>query len=93
MKTYGPKNKQEWRTKMDPKVKDVTLLLLYLTGWEEDSRKEVGATVLRSWKGHVFELLDELEDENLIRQFPKSLILTKEGKLKAEGLKRKYLGS
>ena len=67
---------------MDPRVKEVTLLLIYLTSWEEDSRKEVGATVDRAWKGYQFELLDELEDDNLIRQFPKSVTLTKEGKLK-----------
>lgn len=76
---------------MDPKVKELHLLLIYLTGWEEDSRKDVGGKVLRAWKGYLFEILDELEDENLIRQFTQSLILTKEGKLKAEGLKRKYL--
>ena len=77
---------------MDPGVKDVTLLLIYLTSWEEDSRKKLGAKVSRSWKGYNFEIIDELDEENLIRQFPKSLILTKEGRLKAEGLKRKYLG-
>jgi hypothetical protein len=92
MRTYGPPNKQEWRKKMDPKVKEVTLLLIYLTSWPEDSRKELGKKVLRAWKGYEFELLDEMEDDNLIRQFPKSLTLTAEGKLKAEGLKRKYLG-
>ena len=78
---------------MDPRVKEVTLLLIYLTSWKEDSRKKVGATVDRAWKGYDFELLDELEEDDLIKQFPKSLILTKEGKLKAESLKRKYLSS
>jgi hypothetical protein len=93
MRTYGPPNKRERRKKMDPKVKDITLLLIYLTSWPEDSKKELGKKVLRAWKGYEFELLDELEDANLIRQFSKSLILTAEGKLKAEGLKKQYLGS
>jgi hypothetical protein len=78
---------------MDPKVKEIHLLLIYMTCWEEDSRKQVGGKVLRAWKGYQFKVLDELEEENLIRQLPKSVILTKEGRLKAEGLKRKYLRS
>ena len=78
---------------MDPRVKELTLLLIYLTSWEEDSRKKLSAKVARSWKGYNFDIINELDEENLIRQFPKSLILTKEGRLKGESLKRKYLGS
>ena len=63
---------------MDSKVKDLNLLLLYLTGWEEESRKEPGEKVLRSWKGYLFEILNELERENMILQYnnTKSVILT-----------------
>ncbi len=78
---------------MKDKVKDLSLLLISLTGWEEDSRKEPGEKIIRSWKGYSFEILNELEDENLILQFgnAKSLILTKEGKEKALQLKQNYL--
>jgi len=76
---------------MDTRVKDLNLLLIYLTGWEEDSTRQPGKKVFRAWKGYLFDILNELERENLIRQFPKSLILTEEGKKKAEGLKQKFL--
>ena len=76
---------------MEQKVKDLNLLLLYLTGWEEDSQREPGEKIFRSWKGYLFETLNELEEENLIRQFrnAKSVLLTKEGIEKAEELKEK----
>jgi len=76
---------------MDTRVKDLNLLLIYLSGWEEDSTRKPGSKIFRAWKGYLFDILNELERENLIRQFTKSLILTDEGKSKAEGLKQKFL--
>jgi hypothetical protein len=78
---------------MDAKVKDLNLLLLYLTGWEEDSRNNPGEKVFRAWKGYLFEILNELEQDKLVRQFnnAKSLILTDAGKQAAEKLKKQYL--
>ena len=66
---------------MDEKLKALSLLLLFLTGWEEDSRKNPGEKIFRSWKGYLFEILNELEDEDLIIQFrnTKSVILTEDG--------------
>jgi hypothetical protein len=78
---------------MDSKVKDLNLLLLYLTSWQEASRKEPGEMLYRSWKGYLFEVLNELESENMIVQYNnshKSVYLTKEGVAKAEKLKEKY---
>ena len=80
--------------KMEQTVKDLNLLLMYLTGWEEDSQREPGEKIIQAWKGYLFETLNELEDESLIRQFrnAKSILLTKEGLERATELKEKYLG-
>lgn len=78
---------------MDEKIKELNLLLLYLAGWEEDSTKEPGKKVYRSWKGFLFEVLNELQDDEMIYQFKngKSVILLDDGIKKAEKLKEKYL--
>jgi hypothetical protein len=69
------------------------LLLIYLTGWEEEKRNSPGEKVFRAWKGYRFEVLTEIQNQRLIYQIPggKSLILTNEGRQKAEELRRKYL--
>ena len=74
-------------------VKELTLVLISLTGWEEEKRDAPGKKVFRAWKGYRFEHLAELQEQRLIRQVPggKSLILLDEGKKKAELLKEKYL--
>lgn len=77
-------SKNKWQ------VKELHLLMIYLTGWDEESRKEPEGIVFRSWRGYSFEILNELERENLIRQYSNSVILTKEGKAKALGLSKKY---
>lgn len=78
---------------MDEKIKELNLLLLYLAGWEEDSTKEPGKKVYRSWKGYLFEVLNELQDDEMIYQFKngKSVIILDDGIKKAEKLKEKYL--
>ncbi len=78
---------------MNDRIKELNLLLLYLAGWEEDSTKEPGKKVYRSWKGYLFEVLNELQDDEMIYQFKngKSVILLDEGIKKAEKLKEKYL--
>lgn len=50
---------------MDEKIKDLTLLLLYLTSWKEH---EFPFELRRSWKGYPFEVLNELTDQDLIRE-------------------------
>lgn len=76
---------------MHPKSKDITLLLIYLTGWEEESGKEPGGKFVRTWRGYDFEILNQLERERLILQYANSVVLTPEGKAKARGLKYKYI--
>lgn len=78
---------------MDEKIKELNLLLLYLSGWEEDSRKNPGEKIFRAWNGFLFEVLNKLEEEDYIRQFrnAKSVILTPQGISKAEELKKEYL--
>jgi hypothetical protein len=46
-------------------VKDLSLVLLYLTSWEEEPIP--GApTIRRAWKNLRFEVLDALADEGLL---------------------------
>ena len=84
-------NGRKRRKKMDTRLKDLNLLLIYLSGWDEDSTRVPGKKVFRAWKGYLFDILNELERDNLIRQFRKSLILTDEGLKKARGLKEKFM--
>ena len=75
---------------MDEIIKELTLLLIYLTSWQED----VGFTkVQRSWKGYPFEVLDELNEEGYISgsKHAKSVYLTEEGLSKAKDLMEKYI--
>jgi len=76
---------------MDETIKELTLLLIYLTSWKED----VGLIkVQRSWKGYPFESLDELNEEGYINgnKHAKSVYLTEEGLGKAKELMKKYIG-
>ena len=69
-------------------VKELTLMLLYLTSWTEKDLREVQ----RSWKGYDFDILNELADEGLISDSKrsKSVYLFEDGILKANTLLKKY---
>jgi len=71
-------------------IKELTLLLIYLTSWQED----VGfKKVQRSWKGYPFEVLDELNEGYIDgNKHAKSVYLTEEGLDKAKELMEKYIG-
>ncbi|GAI91723.1 unnamed protein product [marine sediment metagenome] len=76
---------------MEKTIKKLTLLLIYLTSWQED----VGLTkVQKSWKGYPFEVLDELNEEGYIdgSKHTKSVYLTEEGLSKVKELIKKYIG-
>lgn len=77
---------------MDEKIKELTLLLLYLTSWEE---KGLFGDMRRSWKGYPFDALNELTDEDFIRGSikSKSVYLTEAGMKESEELMKKYLGN
>jgi predicted transcriptional regulator len=78
---------------MEEKIKDLNMLLMFLTGWEEDSRKNPGEKIFWTWKGYSFKIMNQLADEKMIIQFKdkKLVILTELGKQLAEKLKTKYL--
>ncbi len=79
-------------TQVDEKLRDLSLLLLYLSGWEEDSRKTPGEKIFRSWKGYKFEVLNDLEKDHCIVQYgtAKSVTLTPDGRKRAERIQQKY---
>jgi len=76
---------------MDETIKELTLLLIYLTSWEEDAGL---IKVQRSWKGYPFDALDKLNEEGYIdgNKRVKSVYLTDEGLGKAKVLMKKYIG-
>lgn len=69
-------------------VEELTLLLAYLTSWEEDSAPE---SVRRVWKGYDFDVLRSLERSGYINggRKAKSLVLTPEGVARTEALRRR----
>lgn len=75
---------------MDETIKELTLLLIYLTSWKEDTNL---TKVQRSWKGYPFDALDELNEEGYIdgNKRAKSVYLTEEGLGKAKELMKKYI--
>jgi hypothetical protein len=71
---------------------ELTLLLLYLTSWEEEPFR--GApTIHRAWKNHRFEILDALVEEGLLTSThrSKSVDFTADGLARARALQRKYV--
>ena len=84
---------------MQNNIKELTLLLLYLTSWEEkgygydDNGRLDEVKIKRSWKGYPFEILDELENDGYIHQSKKSksVTISKNGEKIAKKLIEKYL--
>lgn len=84
----------------EEKIKELTLLLLYLNSWNEDGYSRDGSDniietkIKRSWKGYDFDILNALENENLLNggYKSKSVYLTKSGEDKALELYKKYFG-
>lgn len=75
---------------MEQIIKELTLLLIYLTSWQEE---EFSTKIQRSWKGYRFEVLDELKEEGLITgsKTAKSVYFTEKGIKKAKEFMEKYL--
>ena len=71
------------------KVKELTLMLIYLSSWEE---KEFNEVYHRSWKGYDFDVLNELSEEGLIfgGRKAKSLYLEQSGIEQATALLKRY---
>jgi hypothetical protein len=70
-------------------LKAMVMLCLYLSGWEEDSRKNPGEKIFRSWKGYLFDVLNELTNDGLIIQNSsyKTALVTKKGLELGQNLK------
>ncbi len=71
----------------DDLARDLTLLLMYLTSWEEGPYG-----VRRCWKGFRFEILDELAEQGLISDSKRaqSVYLTEDGERRARALLAQY---
>jgi hypothetical protein len=79
---------------LDKTVKELTLLLLYLTSWEEEPAP--GApTIHRAWKTHRFEILDALVEEGLLATTHRAkwVRITDAGLAKARALQERALPS
>ena len=78
---------------MEKQIKDLCLLLIYLTGWQEESKDDPGEMVYRSWKGYPFKILNELQQDNMIIQTPNKqpVVLKSEGIHRAKSLKQAYI--
>ena len=74
-------------TDADIAIRELTLLLAYLTSWREKPEP-----MSRAWKGYSFDVLDELQEQGLIEQSKaaKSLYITPEGETRAKELLAKY---
>lgn len=83
---------------MDKNIKELTLLLMYLTSWEEDGYIALENNIPKiskiktCWKGYSFDVINELTDENyLYFSKGKSVSLTLEGEKLAIELMKKYI--
>ena len=72
-------------------IEALTLLLLYLTSWEEEVVPDL--TIRQAWKGFRFEALDALEEAGYLNQTrrARSVTLTGEGTKQARALAATYL--
>ena len=85
---------------MKKSIEELTLLLMYLTSWEEESlyyneNNNFNKDLLKNtWKGYSFDAINELTNKGYL--FPskyknKLVTLTKEGEKLAKELLEKYL--
>lgn len=85
---------------MNERIEELTLLLMYLTSWDEESlfydenNNLDKVAIKNTWKGYSFDVINKLTDKGYL--FPtkyknKSVTLTKEGEKLAELLMRKYI--
>lgn len=81
-------------------ISELTLLLMYLTSWEEEglysdeNGKIVNGILKNSWKGYSFDVINELTHNGylfLSNYKNKSVTLTKDGEKLAIELIDKYL--
>ncbi len=83
---------------MEQVKEELTLLLMYLSAWEEkgfirDENDKIKEDKVKTcWKGYSFDIINKLTDENyLYFSKGKSVTLTPAGELLAKKLIEKYL--
>lgn len=76
---------------MEEQIKELTLLLAYLTSWNEKDRL-LKQEFKKSWKGYDFNILNKLNEEEYIYQENKKkyLIWEEKGIEEAKRLIKKY---
>ncbi len=76
---------------MEEQIKELTLLLAYLTSWNEKDRL-LKQEFKKSWKGYDFSILNKLNEEEYIYQENKHkyFIWEKKGIEEAKRLTKKY---
>lgn len=68
------------RTKPEEAIKELTMLLMYLTRFHEKDRSV--ETIDMAWKGYDFDIINKLDDEDYISQGShrsKSVVITEKG--------------
>lgn len=79
------------KTNPEKAVKELTMLLMYLTRFNERSHFE--SDLDKAWKGYDFDIINELDKEDYIRQGShrsKSVTITYEGMKLSRKLLAKY---
>lgn len=86
---------------MDKKIEELTLLLMYLTSWDEkgymyneNTNMTEESAIKNSWKGYDFNVLNKLTEKGYLypgKYKNKSVTITKDGEKLAEELVKKYL--
>ncbi|MBU4540278.1 DUF6429 family protein [uncultured Acetobacterium sp.] len=79
------------KTNTEKAIKELTMVLMYLTRFNESDR--FGSYLDISWKGYDFNVINELDEEDYIRQGShrsKSVAITEEGIKLAQSLLHKY---
>ncbi len=79
------------KTNPEKAAKELTILLMYLTRFNEQSRFESDLDM--AWKGFDFDIINELDKEGYIRQGShrsKSVVITDEGMKLSRELLTKY---
>ena len=76
---------------MEEQIKELTLLLAYLTSWNEKDRL-LNQEFKKSWKGYDFDILNKLNEEEYIYQENKKkyFIWEEKGIDEAKRLIKKY---
>ncbi len=85
---------------MNERIEELTLLLMYLTSWDEESlfydendNLDKGVTK-NAWKGYSFDAINKLTENGYLyptKYKNKSVTLTKEGEKLAKSLMEKYI--